>query len=217
MASSRKQMVKSAVAATALATVIRCLGRTLRFEFDDKAGLFDPANRSQYIWALWHNRVLFVPYARSRWARHRRGAVLTSASRDGEILARVVRKFGVDAERGSSSKRGAAGLLAMKKWLDEGCDVCITPDGPRGPCYVLSPGVVVLAAKTDVPIVPIGVDYSRSIRLKSWDRFIVPFPFARCILRTGEPVKVDPGAIEGGTEAEAARVGAALSAVIREM
>jgi hypothetical protein len=105
---------------------------------------------------------------------------LTSASKDGELLASIVRRFGLGAVRGSSSRRGALALRELTEVLARGdSDVIITPDGPRGPRYVLSPGLVYLAQKTALPLMRVQVDYTRFWELKSWDRFRIPKPFSK--------------------------------------
>jgi len=199
--------------ARAAVLAIRALGRTLRFDFRDEAGLMDPARPGPRIWLMWHNRILLVPYVRHRWIRHRTGAVLTSASRDGGVLADVVAAFGLASERGSSSRRGAAGLLALGRWLERGQDVAITPDGPRGPRYRLSPGVVLLAQKTGAPVVPIGVEYSAAWRLRSWDGFFIPKPFSRVQVIFGPCHAVPETNDDAAFEAERVRVEAVLDAV----
>lgn len=83
------------------------------------------------------------------------------------------------AVRGSSSRRGALALRELRRLVAEGRDIAITPDGPRGPRYVLGPGVVHLAQTTGAPIMPVHARFSRAFRLKSWDGFNVPLPFSK--------------------------------------
>jgi lysophospholipid acyltransferase (LPLAT)-like uncharacterized protein len=116
--------------------------------------------------------------------------VLVSRSRDGALAARYVRHFGLSVARGSSSRGGGAGLRSLVAALRGGADVAIVPDGPRGPSEQLQPGAVVLAALTGMPVVPVAVGARPSRRLRSWDRFMVPWPFARCVLAFGPPTHV---------------------------
>jgi lysophospholipid acyltransferase (LPLAT)-like uncharacterized protein len=116
--------------------------------------------------------------------------VLTSASRDGAIIAAVMKSFGLRSVRGSSSRRGTAALLALAGTLEAGEDVAVTPDGPRGPRYKLGPGVVFLARQTGAGILPIHIEYSRAVRLRSWDRFMIPLPFAKVRVICGELIFV---------------------------
>jgi hypothetical protein len=127
-----------------------------------------------------------MPYA----YRGRRISVLISRSRDGELIARTVAHLGIDSSRGSSSRGGAAGLRELLRKAEEGYDLAFTPDGPRGPVSKVQPGVVLAAAATGLPIVPVALAASRDRRLRSWDRFVVPMPFAAVHFVYGEPLEV---------------------------
>jgi hypothetical protein len=114
-------------------------------------------------------------------------AILTSQSRDGELAARFVRRFGFLDVRGSSSRGGAIGLRHLVTLVAAGQDVAVVPDGPRGPRARLQPGVVALAALSGAPVVPIGVACRPARRLRTWDEFLVPLPFARSAMVFGTP------------------------------
>lgn len=172
--------------------LIRVVGWTLRFEIEDHARMTDPTFKEPLIWTFWHNRMFVVPLLQ-KWARHRTGAALTSGSRDGAIVAGVMKGFGFAAVRGSSSRRGAAAVRELTATLEKGDDVAISPDGPRGPKYNVSPGVVYLAQLTGKPIAPIHVTYSRSVQLKSWDGFMIPLPFGKVKMVCGELIYVGEG------------------------
>jgi len=163
----------------AVSWLMRGLGATLRIQFNDRAGYFDASRKRPCIVSAWHNRILVLPICFGRLRNVQRLTVLTSASRDGELLAGIVRRFGLGAVRGSSSRRGAAALRELSAELDSGADVIITPDGPRGPRYTLSPGIIFLAQKTGLPLMRVQVDYERYWELKSWDRFRIPKPFSK--------------------------------------
>ena len=174
--------------------LIRCIGATVRFEMNDRAGLFDGAPRERLIFSIWHNRLalslmLYRHYVVSQ-APERRLAALVSASRDGGLLARILEHFKVEPVRGSSSRRGARALRELAYWAERGYDLAITPDGPRGPCYRVQEGVISTAQLTGLPIVPVSYHLNWKLRPKSWDRFQVPLPFARCRITTGEIVRV---------------------------
>ncbi len=186
-----------------VAVLIRMIGWTLRISVEDRARLLDRDFKQPLIWMFWHNRMVALPLLRDRYARHRTGAVLTSASGDGQIIAGVMTGFGLKSVRGSTSRQGASALLALTGVIQAGEDVAVTPDGPRGPCYKLGPGVVFLAQQTGAGIVPIHIEYSRYVRLKSWDRFMIPLPFATVRIVCAEPVFVAPGA---DTEAEREKI-----------
>ena len=125
---------------------------------------------------------------------------MVSASRDGGMLARVLELFNVQPIRGSSSRRGSQALREAVGFGEAGLDLAITPDGPRGPCYEIHPGIVSLGQITGYPIVPVSYHVNWKIRLKSWDRFQIPLPFAQCTVRMGKPFKLerdlDPEAVE---------------------
>jgi lysophospholipid acyltransferase (LPLAT)-like uncharacterized protein len=145
------------------------------------------------IYGVWHGRILIVPWLNARFRRTdgaRNVRVLASRSRDGELVAAFVRRFGLDVVRGSSSRGGAAALRELARALHAGDDVAVVPDGPRGPSGHAQAGIVSLAATSGAPIVPLGVAAWPARRLGSWDRFMVPAPFARCAVVFGAPVAV---------------------------
>jgi lysophospholipid acyltransferase (LPLAT)-like uncharacterized protein len=161
--------------------------RTLRYEVDDRAGIVGTPVTENYIGALWHNRLLIFPFVLWRFLPNRHGAALISASRDGDLFADVVQRFGYDVVRGSSSRLGASAILKLTQVLASGRDVVIIPDGPLGPAYELGPGVIFLAQKSGAAVVPMNLEYSRCWRLGSWDRFIVPRPFAKVRVLINRP------------------------------
>ena len=109
------------------------------------------------------------------------------------MVARAMAVFGLGAVRGSSSRRAVAALVGLKRALLEGLDVCLTPDGPRGPRYRIQPGIIKLAEATGAPIVPIHVRFSSAWRLKTWDRFVIPKPFSRVEVTFAEPITLTRG------------------------
>jgi Kdo2-lipid IVA 3' secondary acyltransferase len=163
-----------------LAWLMRGIGSTLSVRVEDRAGAFDP-NRKEIIWAFWHNKMFLFPWLFEHWFPDRVGTVLTSPSGDGQVIADVCAEFGLVAARGSSSKpqKGMSALILLAEQLKAGSDIGITPDGPRGPCFELQPGIVKLAQLTGSPILPARVHYSRSFKFKTWDRFELPLPFAK--------------------------------------
>lgn len=169
------------------------------------------------IFCIWHNRlalslILYRRHVQSRWP-HRRMAGMVSASRDGGILARVLELFGVRPVRGSSSRRGAQALKEAATAIRDGCDLAITPDGPRGPCYELQPGVVTVARLTGSLIVPVSYRLTRKWTLKSWDRFQIPVPFATVEVTLAPAVEVS----RATSEEELERTRAKLEATMRDI
>lgn len=137
-----------------------------------------PLTDSPRIFCLWHNRILVAAPAASHWLKFRSAVVLTSASRDGTMLATAIESFQLGAIRGSSSRRGAVALVALKKAIQKGQHIVITPDGPRGPAYQLQPGIIKLAALTQTPLIPFHVDCNNYWQLDTWDRLCIPKPFS---------------------------------------
>ena len=157
------------------------------------------------------------------WARVQKSAIrstglvaLISASHDGGVLARTLQYFGVEAVRGSSSRRGAQALLELTSWAERGYSIAITPDGPRGPCYQVSEGAIGLAQLSDFPIVPVSTDVRWKLRMKSWDRFQIPLPFARCEVRVGKPLQVRRDASDGERDRAMQELKARLDQLTRD-
>jgi lysophospholipid acyltransferase (LPLAT)-like uncharacterized protein len=117
-------------------------------------------------------------------------AVMISEHRDGEIIARIVRLFGLSSFRGSSSRGGARALMEGVRLVRSGIDIGVTPDGPRGPLHSYAPGAAVLAWRAAIKVCPIRAHADRAWRLKSWDAFLIPKPFARVRIAYGDPVEV---------------------------
>jgi lysophospholipid acyltransferase (LPLAT)-like uncharacterized protein len=160
-----------------IAGLMKTLGATLRWRIDDRAGLLrGEAREEPLLWVCWHNRLLLTPLIFWKCLRHRPAAVLASASGDGDVLAAVYERFGVEAARGSSSRRGAAGLRECLTLIKRGLDIGITPDGPR---YSVQPGLVLLAQQSGARVFPLHFHAHRCWRLKTWDGFIIPWPFSR--------------------------------------
>jgi len=184
--------------------LINGVAATLRWRFEDKSGLSGAGTDQRAIFAIWHNRLaLCLPVYRRYFSGHlseRRLAAIASASRDGGMLARVLELFGALPIRGSSSRRGAAALRELTHAAELGCDLAVTPDGPRGPCYVVQPGVIAAAQFTGLPIVPVTYVLSWKKTLRSWDRFQIPLPFSRVEVRIGEPLRVPREADEAERE-----------------
>ena len=170
---------------------VRLLSFTLRMRVEDRCGFTDRSSHPYpVIWCVWHSRILAVIMSRKRFCPWRRGSVLTSPSHDGAALASFARTVGLEAVRGSSSRRGSRALKELVGVVRSGRDVGITPDGPRGPRYRLHPGLVKLAQVTRAPILGIHVHFGRAIRFKTWDRFALPLPFSRITIIFDELLEV---------------------------
>lgn len=199
---------KTALLGTLAGCVMKLWSWTVRYEITDRCGICTPGNFQQpVIFALWHNRIFTIPPIWYKTGgKKRKSVVLTSASHDGAMLSRAMAVFGLGAIRGSSSRRAVAALIGMKRALKDGLDVCITPDGPRGPRYEFHPGVIKLSESSGAPIIPIHARYSSAWRLKTWDRFVIPKPFSRVHVTFDEALVVAPAAGETAFESERLRI-----------
>jgi lysophospholipid acyltransferase (LPLAT)-like uncharacterized protein len=174
--------------------LVRVVSATLRYRWIDHSGYFADGPAGPAIYCTWHNRLalcLITYYAYVRRRNQTPGmAALVSASKDGGFLASILECFGVQPVRGSSSRRGPQALVELTGWAERGYDLAITPDGPRGPRYVLQEGVMALAQLTGLPIIPASYYLGWKVQAKSWDRFQIPLPFSRCEVMIGKPVRV---------------------------
>jgi len=168
---------------------IRVLGLTMRFEevnpeiprsFWEK-GI--PA-----IGAFWHGRLLMMPFA----YKGRKLSFLVSPHRDGQVAGKALERFGFHAILGSTYRKGFSGFREMVKAHRDGSDVAVVPDGPRGPRHRAQIGVIELAKLTGRPVIPFTFSASRRKVLRTWDRFLIPYPFSKGVFLWGEPVHVDP-------------------------
>jgi lysophospholipid acyltransferase (LPLAT)-like uncharacterized protein len=140
-----------------------------------------------FIACFWHGRMLMIPNA---WKYDARMSILISQHRDGVFISRTLGHLGVGTISGSSSRGGGGALVAMVRALKRGEYMGITPDGPRGPRMRAAPGAAAAARLSGAVLLPVSYSATRRKVLSSWDRFVVPFPFARGIVRIGEPIDV---------------------------
>ncbi len=156
------------------------------------------------IISAWHSTILLLPSGWTRvmrkWPKQRaRAAMMISLSRDGEPVAKAIKHLGLEAVRGSApnkkkikNKGGIKALAEALKILKTGGAVCITPDGPRGPAEIAQNGPIIMAQRTSAPILPYAIVSSPEKRLKSWDRFRIPYPFSRGAIVFGEAIFAVP-------------------------
>lgn len=152
--------------------------------------------KTPIIFAFWHDELLLQPLLYQKFREKPNASVMISEHFDGEIIAKLVKYFGLDSIRGSARKGGARVLLQAIKQVREGQDVAITPDGPKGPRHSVAEGIVLLAQKTGLPIVCYNYDASKKWRLKSWDRFIIPKPFCTLSFIASEPIYLNDMSME---------------------
>jgi len=186
-----------ATAGAVVSGLIKLNGLTLRWEVEGWEQVAELEHQGQRcIFCFWHNRLLYIGYYLARVPL----TMLISQSKDGAYITSVARWYGIEAVRGSSTRGGARALVEMVALARRSPrHLGLTPDGPKGPRYEMQAGLVALAQKTGRPVVPVALSATRVHRFASWDRFLVPLPFARVHLRFGAPVTVAPGrdAFEG--------------------
>ena len=145
----------------------------------------------------WHGTLLVPLYC----LRGLNLVIMNSLSEDGEIMVKVLKRFGYCSVRGSSSRGGMRGLLEMVRMVKGGMSAALTVDGPRGPRHEVKPGMVMIAQKSGGYILPVGVACSHKLTVNSWDKTEIPLPFSRVIMHTGRPFVIDAAAsVEDGCE-----------------
>lgn len=176
---------------------IQLIGRTSRLELIGPDCLTDIRNNPPtQIFAFWHSRLLMPLY----YFRKSGAATIVSRSKDGEFITQLMLRMGLQVTRGSSSRYGAEGLRGLLRHLKKGRCVGITPDGPRGPREIISPGTIQLARLSGIPITPISFACSRGKRFASWDRFMLPYPFGTIRFVVGNLITVPKKLTEEETE-----------------
>jgi lysophospholipid acyltransferase (LPLAT)-like uncharacterized protein len=173
-----------AVAGFSGALFLRVLGATWRVRTLGE----DPfASGQPLVATTWHRGLLVAAYC---W-RDRGIVVPVSQSRDGDLIDAVLRRLGFASSARGSSSRGASTLLrSLIRRVRDGASVGFLPDGPRGPAGTAKPGVIALARASGAPLVPIGISAAPRKQFGSWDRAILPLPFARVVCRYGTPIHV---------------------------
>lgn len=169
------------------------------------------------LFAFWHGRMFLMPrFYRQHLARWTEVWILISQHWDGEVIARTMERFGIRAIRGSSTRGGGKAFLGMVRTMRKGKSIAVAPDGPRGPRYRVQPGVIRLARLTGAPIFPVTVSAHPSLRIPSWDRFLLPLPGSSARVVLGQPLVVPRTLDEGQEERYRVRLEEALNALTCE-
>lgn len=181
----------AALAPPLLNALCRFVVWTMRVEYRSAESLRACGARGErVIVAFWHDRLLMMPLIGA-------GApmcVMISASRDGEMATRLLSRWGVTTVRGSTSRGAVGGFFRLVDAYRRGNNLVVLPDGPRGPRHTAKAGVIHLAKALHAPIYPAAFAVTRPLRLKSWDRLIIPLPFGRMLIAVGERLDVPPKA-----------------------
>lgn len=159
--------------------------------------------RQPHVFLLWHEALLPLLWQH----RHQGVGIVVSEAREGRYLAEFAAGLGYRSLYGSSTRGGTRALLGAVRELRAGRAVAFTPDGPRGPRRELKPGVVAAAQRGAAPIIPLHAEADRAWRLHSWDRFVIPKPFARVRISYGRPFEVGPGEVGFAEGVERATAG----------
>ncbi|HEX4285670.1 MAG TPA: lysophospholipid acyltransferase family protein [Terracidiphilus sp.] len=172
------QRIVLAIVPRVIWALLSVIGRTWRFEVIAEEGVV-PVRKGQkagaQIYCFWHQCVLPCAF----YYRGSGAVILISQSFDGELITRILRLFGFDAVRGSSSRGGREGILGLARVIESGQTAIFTADGPRGPIYQTKKGPIKLAQRTGAPIGAFHLEPKFARTINSWDRFLVPLPFTR--------------------------------------
>lgn len=198
------------------ASFARVVAATWRYTVSDAPEYTAALARGErFVYAFWHSGLL--PLAMIH--QNEGIAVLVSRHRDGELITQVIERLGFVVARGSSTRGGEAGVRGMLAWAGRDRHLAVTPDGPRGPAEQVKPGALYLAERTGRRMVPIAMA-ARPVRaLRSWDRFRLPWPFARVLVSHGAPFEpgVAPSDATPGSECARLAFERALDALTRDV
>jgi hypothetical protein len=192
--------------------LIRLLGWSLRIKTVNAAPVETLLKEGKpFLFSLWHGHMLVPIY------HHRNQGIVPMISQhgDGEMIARIVKRLGYGAVRGSSKRGGREAFHELLNHLQEGGVGAMLPDGPTGPRYHLKPGTLLLASRAGCPLVPITFAAKKCWRLNSWDRFIVPKPFSRCVIVYGDPIEIPAELSEEEVEIHRAGVEKKMMELVR--
>ncbi len=170
-----------------LFNVVNVLCKTLRITFVNKNVIDElDKNNKKYVLAFWHGSMLVPWYL----GRNKKFAALISKSRDGDLLARILKGWKYEVVRGSSTAGGFVALGIMVDYAKNNYSIAITPDGPKGPIHKLKAGAVVTAKKSGLPLILVSIGHDKKRILKSWDRFEIPKFFSRVKVVYSDPVSI---------------------------
>ncbi len=176
--------------------IVNVLCKSLRITFKNKEVIDKLENENQkFVLAFWHGSMLLPWYLQ----RHKNFAGLTSKSKDGDLLNKVLKLWGYNVVRGSSTEGGEVALGILLDYAKNGCSISITPDGPLGPYRKMKAGAVIAAKKSGLPLVLIGVGFKSKRNLKSWDKFTVPKLSTKAKVVYSDPIRIDKDLSYGET------------------
>jgi lysophospholipid acyltransferase (LPLAT)-like uncharacterized protein len=167
------------------------IGKTVRFEVEGWENLESIERDGKIpILAFWHNRIFLATY----YFRFRGIIVMSSQSFDSEYVARFIQRFGFGIVKGSSTRGGVGGLIEMIRLMKKGFPTGFSVDGPRGPVYEAKTGTLLLAKKTENPVLPFSVEAENYWTIKSWDKLQIPKPFTRAKVLIAKSIAISKNA-----------------------
>lgn len=181
----RWRAIRPKIASGGLYVLVRIIGATLRTR-----SLREPADLTQTIVCGWHGRT----FSFANHFRNRDFSVIISHSNDGDIQTSIFRRLGFNIIRGSTGRGGVKALVEAIRCLRAGGTMAMTPDGPRGPSGVVQEGVMVMAQKSGAKLLPGAFSCRPRLTIRSWDKYIIPLPFAKAVLCFGDPIIVPANA-----------------------
>lgn len=183
----KKKINSSIIFKRILASSIKLLEKSFKKIIINLPASYNP--NQQYLFAFWHGQQL-LPLILCE--QHKSPcAALVSTSNDGNILEYVLKQHNITVIRGSSRNNNIYALKAMIKILKQGYSVGFGVDGPIGPIYKIKPGILYLAQKLSIPILPIGSSANRKFILtKAWDKFEIPKLFSSVQIEVGQPIYI---------------------------
>jgi lysophospholipid acyltransferase (LPLAT)-like uncharacterized protein len=186
--------------------IVTAVLATVRFRVEGEENLREIVESGKGgLIVLWHGVTLLPIY----YCRHRGFYSIVSVSRDGELQNKMLRSRGFRTIRGSSARHAVRALLESVRCIKAGGIMALTPDGPKGPSKIVQPGTVHLAQSSGCPVLPVGVACKPCKRLSSWDKHLVPMPFARAVITFGDSLYVS---VSDDLQSAAARIGEAIEA-----
>ncbi len=170
-----------------LFNVVNVLCGTLRIEYGNKEAVEEfERTGGHYVAAFWHGTMILPWYL----FRKKGTVALISKSKDGDLLARLLKHWDYNVVRGSSSEGGDVALGIMVDYAKNESSIAVTPDGPRGPARKLKAGAVITSKKSGLPLTLVGIGFQKKRKLKSWDNFEIPLPFSKAKVIYSEPITV---------------------------
>ncbi len=201
--------MKAETAGTAGRILLSILGRTWRItRLRTSTGL----RGDSVLYAFWHGVQLPLIFTHRKMGIR----IMISRSRDGSLVSSICENMGFDPVRGSSSRGGVSAARELVDALRAGYPAAITPDGPKGPAEIVKRGVSLIPRRSDVPVVPYGVSAFPAINLRSWDKFMIPLPFAKLVISEGRPIPPEhcnPETLYAAINSESRRAALAASPI----